>query len=255
MEKILDIYMGRKDTKSGLSERNKKKSIVLISVMAVIAMTILSSGCIHLTENIRVSSNGDISYMKMSMTMSPLIYNMMIESVQEEGYSGLQEYVKSTNPAATYNEEWGDDEVTITIELKEGKWVPLGNSKIEITSDASTITYRDNTYMNQEELDQSSYDTGMYSGIYDAVLKSVRIDIYLEMPGEIIDTNAQYVDEKRAEWHLDGTTMKNTEIYAKSKKGFVLAPGLIVIGGGILFSIVLVGLILRKRSRNRMRYY
>lgn len=256
MENFSENNRNLKAKKTSISGEKCGRSLILvILVMLVTAMIILTSGCIHMTENIKVSSNGDINYMKLSMTTTPLMYNMLTENVQNEGFSGLQEYIKSVNPEATYNEDWGDNEVTITIELKEGVWVPLGNSKTRITDDGSTITYLDQSFINEEGFDQDLYNTGMYSGLYDAMLKSVRIDIYLEMPGEIIDTNAQYVDENKAEWHLDGMTMRKTEIYAKSKKGLFTTPEIIIFGVCIILVAIVIGLLIRKRSRQRRMYY
>jgi hypothetical protein len=53
------------------------------------------------------------------------------------------------------------------------------------------------------------------------------VDYYLEMPGEITDSNADEVDGNTAEWHATGPdAYTNTRIYAESDKPTMLsAPG------------------------------
>ena len=63
---------------------------------------------------------------------------------------------------------------------------------------------------------------------------------YLEMPGTIVDANANVVEGHRAEWHLSGSDMGGTELYAKSE---VPAPslsgfGLLVCVTGLLLLFV-----------------
>ncbi|MBP2132412.1 hypothetical protein J2128_000333 [Methanomicrobium sp. W14] len=253
MEKFVNCDIEKKGPvkKAG---RILKKRLFVFAMAAVLLMTvIMTSGCVQMTENVRVSSDATINYIKLTITTNPAIYSLISENCKKEGYSNLQEYIKAKNPDISYSEDWSGDEVTITTELKNGTWTPLPDSKRIITDDGSTITYIDNTFVSENN-ELEKYSSSQYFLLYNAMMDSVKIDLYLEMPAEIIDSNAQYVDDNKAEWHLGGTTFSSTPIYAKSKKGFVLSPETIIIAGCIIFIIAVAAVVLRRRYRKREYY-
>jgi hypothetical protein len=49
------------------------------------------------------------------------------------------------------------------------------------------------------------------------MLSGITLDYYLEMPGKILDSNAETVKDNKAEWHAIGSEIYNTKIYAKSE--------------------------------------
>jgi hypothetical protein len=48
------------------------------------------------------------------------------------------------------------------------------------------------------------------------MLSGISMDYYLEMPGKIVDGNADTIKDNKAEWHLVGADISKTKIYAKS---------------------------------------
>ncbi len=49
------------------------------------------------------------------------------------------------------------------------------------------------------------------------MLSGISVDYYLEMPGPIVNSTAQTVNDNKAEWHFGGKDIMNTRIYAECK--------------------------------------
>ena len=76
-----------------------------------------------------------------------------------------------------------------------------------------------------EFIDDSDWLGNEADDLGDALLSGVSLHYYLEMPGKIVDTNANTVNGNKAEWHLTGTDVFTTEIYAKSEVPALALPG------------------------------
>jgi len=76
----------------------------------------------------------------------------------------------------------------------------------------------------------------------EAILNSVSFHYYLEMPGKIIESNADKVDNNKAEWHLQGNRAFSKPIYAVSELPAFSIPGFDIILAffGIIFSLILI---------------
>lgn len=70
------------------------------------------------------------------------------------------------------------------------------------------------------------------------MLSGFALHYYLEMPGKIVETNANTIEDNKAEWHLTGADAFNTRIYAKSEipaiPGFEIFFGLFALIAGVV---------------------
>ncbi len=203
-----------------------------ILLIGIILTAILISGCISLKVHTKVNKNGIIDDYKIEMTMNSMLYGILKEHAKKQGYSSLREYFlanfsKILSGQITYNEKWKDDEVTIIIDAKNVK--PSPNSKIKIYREGNYIVFRDATFKSEKQSNESKFGG--------AFLPGFRLDYYLEMPGKIVDSNANVVKDNKAEWHLTGTDALNAEIYAKSEvpsmPGFELLVGVLGLIGAM----------------------
>jgi hypothetical protein len=49
------------------------------------------------------------------------------------------------------------------------------------------------------------------------MISALTVHYYLEMPGKIVESNADTIADTRAEWHLSGLDAFSTTIYARSE--------------------------------------
>ena len=88
--------------------------------------------------------------------------------------------------------------------------------------------------MSEDPIDTSNeYSESMYD--------SIGYHYYLEMPGAIVESNADYVDGNKAEWHLSGVDAFTIPISAKSEVPAlpIPTPGF----SGILAMVSIIGAI------------
>jgi len=213
-----------------------------IFLTGVILIAILISGCISLEVHTKVNKDGIIENYRMEMTMNSMLYSILKEQAKKEGYSSVREYFlanvsKELSNQVTYNEKWEGNDVTIIIEAKNVK--PLPNAKIKIYREGDYLIFKDTTFKSEKE--QNEQDE-----FSEAFLASFRLDYYLEMPGKIVESNANVVEDNKAEWHLTGIDALNAEIYAKSEVPTIPGFELLV---GVLGLIGAIGITFRNRMR------
>jgi hypothetical protein len=63
----------------------------------------------------------------------------------------------------------------------------------------------------------SFFNESSMSNLTDTMLNGITFNFYLEMPGKIVDSNANVYKDNKAEWHLTGKTMSGMRMYAKSE--------------------------------------
>jgi hypothetical protein len=164
--------------------------------------------------NTKVNSDTSVSDYKVSMTMTNMVYNLLTKSAKESGYKSLREQFTARqmgNANFNYNEKWDKDKVTITMEAN-GPIQSTNQSEWKIQEINGFMVYEDSRLLR----DITPTDTEE-NELSSAMLSSISINYYLEMPGKIVVSNANTVTENKAEWHLSGIDGFNTRFYAKSE--------------------------------------
>jgi hypothetical protein len=141
----------------------------------------------------------------MIIETSSYVYSLMNDEVQ------IRELVASEG--GEYSEVWDGDEVQMIIS-------GLTPPNIYTETDGEYLTFRhtitDNFTTEYSDLGASAID----------------VHYYLEMPGEIVESNANVVDGNKAEWHMVGNTQPE-DIYAKcelpSMPGFGILSSVLAI--------------------------
>ena len=202
----------------------KKITLLLCAAILMFAMV---SGCINMkmTENVKVDKNAQIASMKMSMKMDRSTYNYMKMAASNEGKSSVKELISANlsksigSENAIYNEIWDNenDKVTISVERTDTH-LPAADSKITIQKINNQIIYEDTSFYSEEKPKETSpyFNESQMEQMSNMMLSGISMDYYLEMPGNIVETNAGNVTGNRAEWHLSGSDISKTKIYAKS---------------------------------------
>ena len=198
-------------------------------IVVIVVICLLFSGCIQMSVESKVSKDCNIKYYKISMNMSSFVYNLMQQGATKEGYSSLRNSFYSRIPPKwrdhfSYDEIWHGNYVTIIITARD---IPLDNKYIFINKENNKIFYKDYTFDNM--------NTSMIVAMGGAIRYS------LEMPGKIIDSNANIVKENKAIWYIT----KPTTVYAVSEVPII--PGFEISSGLIAGWLVLTLLIYKRR--------
>ena len=200
-----------------------KKILLLIPILLA---AVLISGCLNVAMHTKVDKSGNISNLKMEINTTSYVYNLMAQNIQSEGYSSMKEYILSNytksldgstaGNTVDYSEEWTDDRVKMIIHIK-GSIAPPADSGIKISRDGDLLIYE----MSMSDDDDSSGQmpsSSEFANMSDAMLSAITFDYYLEMPGKIVDSNANEIKGNKAEWHFNGKTMAGMDrLYAKSE--------------------------------------
>lgn len=229
--------------------------VKVLSILIIISLSalLLSSGCVQTVIHSKVKSDGTISDLTLTFNTSSTVYHLMAQSAREKGYSSLREmfsdpdYYSQNNESADifagnsnfeYKEEWVEGNVKMIFKSR-APIKPDSGSGLQIYRDGNHMVYRHG--MGSPAQQESSSE---YSGMASSMLP---LDYYLEMPGKIVESNANSIDGNKAEWHTTLGSSGYTEFYAKSELPVSL-PGFTFLQG--IFSILILGLIfaINKRS-------
>lgn len=210
-----------------------KRHFICLIILLCLAF---SSGCFTAEIHSKVNSDGTLGSYSVGITTSQFVYGMLTSQAKEDGYSNLGEsLMKDAEPGSySYNEKWDGDTVEITISTTQ---------TMQSTDPELWKIQVENGYMVYNDKRLVSDDiTGDSNEFADAMLNSVAVHYYLEMPGKIVESNANVVDGNKAEWHLTGANAFNTDIYAKSELPVFGLPGfgLIITLIGLISAIILV---------------
>ena len=193
---------------------------IIASLIVLLCAVVFTCGCFTATVHSTVKSDATISSYRMDVETTQFVYNLLKDQAKEDGYSSVQSYMlaESTNPGDfTYSEAWDGDTVTMSFEstaILESE----DADKLRVGKVDGMMVYEDSWFVSDEEIDTSDdYSTAMLSGI--------GVHYYLEMPGTIVESNADYVDGKKAEWHLSGSDAFSTPIRATSEIPALPTPG------------------------------
>jgi len=172
-----------------------KKSIFGLSIILMVLMTLMS-GCLTISYDSKVNRNGEIVQYDAIVDTNSMVYGMLNSINENENGETLRESI--TSNGGEYEEEWDGNDVRIIIKS-------ISPDEAYTETDENYIVYKDpigNTTSDYENGEENPFAS------------SVNIHYYLEMPTNIIDSNADLIDGKKAEWHMvNGSSMKN--IYAK----------------------------------------
>ncbi len=171
----------------------------------ILISSILISGCVTLTYDTKVDRNGGIVEHTMVIETSSYVYALMNEETQ------IRDIVVSEG--GEYSEVWDGDNVQMII---SGLIPP----NIYTETDGDHLIYR-HTITDNFTTDYSEYGAA-----------AIDVHYYLEMPGEIVESNANVVDGNKAEWHMVGSTQPE-DIYARcelpSIPGFEILSSILAI--------------------------
>jgi hypothetical protein len=211
-----------------------------IGICIVLVSMIVLSGCVTVSVNSEVNSDGTIESYEINMTMSQMVYGLMQRSASENGYSSVKEYLlsdinKSQAKKIEYEEKSSDGNKTVTIRFKNFK--PSGDGSISIKKKDGMMTYKDRTFMGTTNTTQQGSSS------------KINVEYKLTMPGKIKNSTADSVDGDTATWELSGSN-ESRLIYAKSEISSGL--GLLAIAGigigGLLIIAIAIGAFLFYRS-------
>lgn len=174
----------------------------------ILIFSIFISGCVTLTYDTKVDRNGEIAEHTMIIETSSYVYSLMNEEAK------ISEIVASEG--GEYSEVWDGDDVQMII---SGIVPP----NIYTENDGEYLIYR-HTITDNFTSDHSDYGAA-----------AIDVHYYLEMPGDIVDSNANAVDGNKAEWHMVGNTQPE-DIYAKCELPSIPGFGLF---GSVLAILVL----------------
>lgn len=162
-----------------------KKIVIGIALILMVLM----SGCISLTTHVKINDKGEIEEYIRSMNTSSQIYGMINQqSINEDGIL-LKERV--TSQGGTYREIRDGDSVQIIITGLIGE-----NATINFGDDNKTYIFRDIVVSDKEKEPEED------NPFFDEEEMSIKYHYYLEMPSNIIESNADTVSGNKAEWHM-----------------------------------------------------
>ncbi|WP_456366708.1 CGP-CTERM sorting domain-containing protein [Thermococcus sp.] len=207
-------------------------------LVAVLAIAVVASGCVSVEEHVKVSSGGKIELLQMNINMSKDIYMLLLTNTTEGSFCGdfKENLTDYESKHFTCEEHIKGETATITITGKNIDPSKLtGDTKIKIERNGDYIEFWDYTWYNESESkNESKLDKDVES--------LFTLDYYLEMPGDIVDSNAQVVNGNKAEWHWNLNTASKHPIYAKAK---VEEKG--ICGPALLIGLTLLPVALKRR--------
>ncbi|MGB9941465.1 hypothetical protein [Methanosarcina sp.] len=180
----------------------------------VLVLVIFFSGCVSMSYDAKVNSSGGIEEYNMTMDTNSYVYSALNSQMLEEDGESLRDGIISKG--GEYNEVWDGDKVKIQIS-------GLSSQNASVEKNKDYIIYRDqigelSTY------DESEEDEEDLLGMNEAMDSAIQVHYYLEMPNEIIESNADHIEGNKAEWHmLNSTSIR--DVYAKCETPSLL-PGM-----------------------------
>jgi hypothetical protein len=201
-----------------------------VAVVALVALITLA-GCADGAVTTTVDSEGEVEQIQMEAEMSQEAYALALEEAGEEGHdsvsgaiaANIDDEMGDVMTDAEYEDQRGDGVVILDITFNEVDIEKWGGMETEQT-DEDTIRYTDNDFQNatMDEVDSMTYQ--------------------VEMPGEIIETNADEVDEENnvAVWDVHNTDVETAHVESEQDSfslwtvAAAVGIGAIVLIGGLL---------------------
>ncbi len=166
-----------------------------LAALLLIALAVLLSGCATVNVHSKVNKDGGIESYKVVINTSSFVYGLLAEGAKKNGYESLRESFFSEIPEeerdkVTYDEVWSGDQVSIIVEIRD--YVPEEDDKLKVRKEDGFLIYEDLSFAS--ESGQTTSDE-----LSNAILSSFSLHYYLEMPGKIVDSNANVVKDNKAE--------------------------------------------------------
>jgi outer membrane murein-binding lipoprotein Lpp len=183
-----------------------KKLVIGLTVV----LMVLVSGCVSLSYDAKVNRTGGIEKYNMTIDTNSYVYSALNSKTLEEDGKSIRDSV--TSKGGKYKEVWDGNNVKILI-----SGLPSKNASVE--KNENYIIYKDPVgVFGSSGMDKDKEDS---SGVNKAMDQAIKIHYYLEMPNKIIDSNADYIEGNKAEWHmLNLTSIK--DVYAKCETPSIL---------------------------------
>lgn len=221
----------------------RRKLSTIVGSLVLIFAVVGASGCLAIEEHVKVSGDGSIEEFRISMNMSKELYLLLLENTTSNSLCGDIEKNADEQVELTCDEKINGNQAIIVITAKDIKPENKSGSAdsddsildgIRVYKEGDYLVYEDYTWLDEEESKESE-DWGEFASL-------ITLDYYLEMPGKIVDSNANIVNGNKAEWHMNGNQMGKVKIYAKSEvpKG--------ICGPASVLGLALLPLLFRKRK-------
>lgn len=204
-----------------------------IVVGLALVLIVLFSGCVTISYDAKVNKSGGIEKYNMTLDTNSYVYSALNSQLLEENGKSIRAGVISKG--GEYEEVWDGDNVRIQI-----SGLPSQNASVEKNKDY--IVYID-PIGDLGSYDKSEEDEEDIFGMNEAMDSAIKVHYYLEMPNKIIDSNADYIEGNKAEWHmLNSTSIR--DVYAKCETPSLL-PGMELFNS-VFILLVVVFIVKRK---------
>jgi len=214
-------------------EVSQRKIIALVIVTAMVTL----AGCADVTATVDINDAGEVDGLEYDIEIEEQTYNMLESEISNEGYDSVGEALASDMETdeemvneAIYEEEERDGAVGVIITATDFDAAEI-EEDIEVTDEETVLV----SIPPEESADDPSEMNAPEEDIGD-------IELVLNMPGEVIDTN---LDEENIEDNTVTVDLDNhdDEIVVESETsngipGFGVGMAL----GAVLISVALLGL-------------
>jgi len=203
------------------------------------------AGCLTMDVHVKVNPDASVGSYTVTMNMTSAAYTVLTESAHAAGYQNLREQLTAEaaggGSALTYSEQWGRESVTVVLEA-DGPIRSVNGTQWKIQRSDGTMVYEDARLLSGRIHDAAAGED-RYST---AMISALKVHYYLEMPGRIVESNANTIADNRAEWHLSGLDAFSTTIYARSEVPLLAIPGFAA--SGALLGILAAAMVVLRRK-------
>ena len=210
-----------------------RQHAAVVGLVALLALAGCADGAVTTT----VDSDGEIEQIQIEAEMSQQAYAVALEEAGAEGHDSVSGVV-----ASEVDDEMGDAVTDVEYEDRRERGVVI----LDITFNQVTIEKLEGLDTERTDEDTIRYTS---DGLQDATLDEVdEMTFKVEMPGEIVETNADDVDEDNnvAIWDVHDTDAETAYVESE-QRSFSLWTVAAAVGIG---AVVLIGGLLAYRRIN-----
>jgi len=174
-----------------------------VYLTGVVVLLALLAGCLGVTVEVTVDEDGLLD-LDMEMEMDPLIYTAFEEEAHDDGYESVAEAIASDLEDEGWNidefgsEEGDDGDMVIWVTGSETDPASIETITVEMTEDEVTFEESDAF---EDEMGGDLGEEFDVSG--EELLDMIEFTYRLNMPGDIIDSNGDQIDDQTVEWRLE----------------------------------------------------
>jgi len=180
--------------------RNDRRFLVVVGI----GLILLLSGCLTITTEATVKSDGGLNEYYVELDMKDEVYNLFLQDSQEEGYDDVEAWARAQVTDGSVNV----DNATIDsghTEREDGShrvWVSISNVSPEVIGEQVEATQETVTYRHEDPFDLEDQETNNSETEFSEYKSQVELNYIVNMPGEIIESNADTIsnDGTTAEW-------------------------------------------------------